>query len=145
MSLKNLSIDQLNPWVSELTQGFSNRQLVRLNGDLGVGKTEFVKTVLQIMGSEEVASPTYGLIHEYQTSKRKNIFHIDLYRIDGEDDLESSGFWDLFSMNEGLIFVEWAGRIPENLYPLHWDIIDIEILKGDDPEIRSYSVVKKSP
>ena len=145
MSTHELSLDQLDAWVEELFQAFSSKQLVLLNGDLGAGKTEFVKRVLNYLECDEVASPTYGLIHEYKTSKRSQVFHIDLYRIDGEDDLESSGFWDLFTMEEGLVFVEWAERAPRSHFPLHWEITEIEIKKSENPEIRQYSVVKKSP
>ena len=140
----NLSLDQLGEWVRGLSKTFSNKQLVLLSGPLGAGKTEFVKTILNNFGCEEVNSPTYGLIHEYPAPLKDRVFHIDLYRLKDEEDLESSGFWDLFENDQGLIFVEWADKLPRSVWPLHWDqlLIDIELQDGMDA--RLYNVHKLS-
>ena len=96
---------ELSAWLKQLKKEFSNKQLVLLKGPLGSGKTALVKNFLSLLGCEETHSPTYGLIHEYKVKSFENVFHIDLYRLESEEDLESSGFWDLFANNQGLIFV----------------------------------------
>ncbi len=135
-----LSLKELKPWVQGLVETFQAKQLILLSGPLGAGKTEFVKIVLQTLGSEETSSPTYGLIHEYEVAKRKNVYHIDLYRIEGEEDLESSGFWDLFDNEDGLIFVEWADKAQASDFPQHWPTLHTKIEKSADDNHRAYSV-----
>jgi tRNA threonylcarbamoyladenosine biosynthesis protein TsaE len=139
---KELQLSELKPWLNKLTPLFSKKQLILLTGDLGAGKTQWVRSLLECLGSEEVSSPTYGLIHEYSVQGLKNVFHIDLYRLKDEEDLESSGFWDLFSMDEGLILVEWANRLDSSLFPLHWSRWELEITPGMGAESRVYKLKK---
>ena len=140
MQSHELNLDQLNDWVKRFCSNLSNKQLVLLSGPLGAGKTELVKKILQNFGCDEVNSPTYGLIHEYAVPNRENVFHVDLYRIEDGEDLESSGFWDLFDKDQGLIFVEWADQLPESQWPLHWELVSIKIDKVEGKDTRLYNV-----
>ena len=139
METKILNKAQLSSWVSQLLGEFQDRQLILLKGDLGAGKTEFVKKLLEAMGSQEASSPTYGLIHEYIIPQSPPIFHVDLYRIQDGEDLESSGFWDLFSMASALILVEWADRLPKDQFPLHWPTLEIHITPTPENSSRQYT------
>ena len=123
------NIDTGKTWVQkELVPSFSDKQLVLLNGDMGAGKTQIVKFILEELtqGKDEVASPTFALHNEYEVGSRL-VDHIDLYRLENEEDLESSGFWDVFSKDEGLILIEWASKIDTSHYPMDWDLIIINI------------------
>ncbi len=61
------------------------------------------------------------------------IHHVDLYRLKGSEDLESTGFWDLFESEEDLIFVEWAELVSKDQWPWGWKQIQIDIKKtGSD-------------
>lgn len=133
----------LPSWTQELLKQFSERQIVLLSGDLGAGKTQLVSCLLESMGCAEVHSPTYGLIHEYSISKRKNVFHIDLYRLEDEEDLESSGFWDLFQAEEGLIFIEWGSRLDQSLLPVYWELLEIKIEKLPEAQGRRYHLLSR--
>ena len=69
---------------------------VALFGDLGVGKTAFVRGMAKsICPSASVKSPTYTIVNEYKDEKGK-LFHFDVYRIEDDDDLYSMGFYDYF-------------------------------------------------
>lgn len=88
---------------------------VAVSGDLGAGKTTFVRSLCGAVGIDprEVTSPTFGLVHEYACStsrKPRRLVHIDAYRLTGIDDLESLG-WDEIVGGGGWILVEWPERI----------------------------------
>ena len=104
----------------------NNGDVIALNGDLGSGKTTFMKGVLNGLGyKEEVTSPTYTLINEYRT--KFNVIHLDCYR---EQDLNrwlNIGLLDYFNDNN-IIFIEWAEKInsilPNKKINLFFEVID---------------------
>jgi tRNA threonylcarbamoyladenosine biosynthesis protein TsaE len=55
--------------------------------------------------------------------------HVDLYRVKNDEDLETSGFWDLFSQPMGLVFVEWSDRLPSEVWPRNWLHLKIQLKK----------------
>ena len=114
-----VTLAKLPEFCEKLKNKFSQKQLVLLNGPLGVGKTQFVKTMVSSMGGEMPDSPTFSIINQYPCAN-KTIYHVDLYRLESEADVESTGFWDLFCEDEALIFVEWAERIDEENWPRNW-------------------------
>ncbi len=88
-------------------------QLVVLRGELGAGKTTLVKGIaegFQAASQEDVTSPTFTLIHEYR-GPAINVFHIDLYRIDTERELETLGIDDLYG-NANILLIEWGEKFP---------------------------------
>jgi tRNA threonylcarbamoyladenosine biosynthesis protein TsaE len=87
--------------------------IVGLKGDLGAGKTQFVRGVAQGLGAmERVHSPTFALLNEYR-SGRLPIFHIDLYRLETAAAIESAGLDEYFRQNEGVTLIEWFERLEE--------------------------------
>lgn len=85
--------------------------VILYTGDLGAGKTAFTKGLADYFGStEQVTSPTFALVNEYPG--RVPIFHFDLYRISGFDDLYAIGFFDYLDRG-GILAVEWSENVPE--------------------------------
>ena len=90
-------------------------QLLLLKGDLGTGKTTLVKGIAQALDAaepDEVTSPTFTLLHEYDGSlhgKPVKLYHIDVYRLEGERQLETLGLDDLLTP-DALVFVEWGDK-----------------------------------
>ena len=78
-----------------------------------------------------VRSPTFALVNEYRTG-RTPLFHFDMYRVEGEDDLESIGYWDY--LDRGICVVEWSEKIPFAL-PEQYLRVSIEKLP-DAPDAR---------
>ena len=99
---------------------------VALYGDLGVGKTAFVRGVCSVLSpGAAVRSPTFALVHEYRGTPP--VFHFDMYRITDEDDLYSIGYDDYLTRG-GVILVEWSENIPYAL-PEHY--LRVRISKND--------------
>jgi tRNA threonylcarbamoyladenosine biosynthesis protein TsaE len=90
-------------------------QLILLRGELGTGKTTLVKGIalaLNAADPDEVTSPTFTLVHEYeglQHGKPVRLFHLDVYRIEGERQLETLGLDELLTDNS-LVLVEWGEK-----------------------------------
>ncbi|QQR82225.1 tRNA (adenosine(37)-N6)-threonylcarbamoyltransferase complex ATPase subunit type 1 TsaE [Candidatus Campbellbacteria bacterium] len=98
--------------------------LVVLKGDLGAGKTAFVKEVARVLGvTEHVTSPTfviekrYGLNSndQYQISNFKSLVHIDAYRMESAHELEVLGWQELLREGKTLVMVEWPERVAESI------------------------------
>jgi tRNA threonylcarbamoyladenosine biosynthesis protein TsaE len=97
--------------------------VVALRGGLGAGKTCLAKGIARGLGVEEtVTSPTYTIISEYRG--RVPLYHIDAYRLAGDEDFEGLGGME-FVGGEGVAIIEWSERIPRSLPPEH---ISIEII-----------------
>ncbi len=114
---------------------------VALYGDLGVGKTAFVRGFATVVAPAAlVRSPTFALVNEYR-GKEKRLFHFDMYRITGEDDLYSIGYDDYLA-RDGICLVEWSENIPYAL-PAHH--LRVEIIKNDvnTPDSREIKIEER--
>jgi tRNA threonylcarbamoyladenosine biosynthesis protein TsaE len=90
--------------------------IVLLRGDLGAGKTTLVKGIaegFEAARAQHVTSPTFTLVHEYR-GPHTTLYHIDLYRIDTERDLETLALDDLIAPNT-ILLVEWGEKFPRLL------------------------------
>ena len=86
-------------------------KIIVLRGDLGAGKTTLVKGIAQGFGAaeeEDVTSPTFTLIHEYR-GPAATLYHIDLYRVDTQRELETLGLDDLMS-ESSVLLIEWGEK-----------------------------------
>ena len=99
----------------KLAQVLKPPQLLLLRGDLGTGKTTLVKGIAQALDAaepDEVTSPTFTLIHEYdgtREGKPVKLFHLDVYRLEGERQLETLGIDELLTP-DSLVLVEWGEK-----------------------------------
>lgn len=91
------------------------KDVVLMEGDLGGGKTTFIKGVLKGLGSKEkILSPSFTLIREYKT-KMGIVYHMDLYRLDKVGDIFEMGIEDCLYVSGGISLIEWGERIEDFL------------------------------
>lgn len=124
------SIEELQQWASQFIETIEAKTIVLLSGEVGAGKTETVKALVASLGGGDAFSPTYAIHNTYST-QRVEVDHVDLYRLEDDDDLESTGFWELFAKDNGLILIEWADRLDLSVYPKDWKCIQVKIRKKD--------------
>ena len=136
-------IEQLKDWVQRELASLPSPALFLLYGNLGAGKTQLVRSFCELQGFKEVQSPTFAIHNQYKWEGFDSyVEHVDLYRLETEDDVESSGFWDLFASPEGYFFVEWAERISENCIPSHLPVYKIQLEKEDNESSRRLKMVQ---
>ena len=126
----------------ELGRQFAARlhkgDVIALYGDLGAGKTEFVKGICSFFDVEEiVTSPTFTIINHYHgitaNDEEVKIYHVDLYRIESADDLREIGLSECMHSGDAIKLVEWANKahrvLPEGAYSVsfHFDEDDDDI------------------
>lgn len=104
--------------------------VILLHGDLGAGKTTLTQGIARGLGiTDPVQSPTFTLVGEHQVSASNGepfmLYHIDLYRLDGEADLESIGWENYLAPDDGVVVIEWperAGRwLPDDYLLITFD------------------------
>lgn len=113
---------------SKLTPG----SVVAFSGGLGAGKTAFVRGALKAFGNDSfVSSPTFALVHDY--GGNPHVYHFDMYRVDGWDDLYSTGYFDYLDGNS-VLFIEWSENITSAL-PDNTVFVDISRGEADDDRL----------
>lgn len=124
----------------QIAQNFAgelkNGAVVAYLGDLGAGKTAFTTGLVKGLGIEcSVSSPTFAICNEYR-GNNKTLYHFDMYRVNGWDDLYSTGFFDYFDSG-AYICAEWSenifGALPDDSI-----IVEINKLSDNEREIKIY-------
>jgi len=112
--------------------------VVALFGDLGMGKTVFVRGLAGGLDfdADQVCSPTFSLVNEYRAPGVPCLYHFDMYRVAGEDDLHSTGFYDYLD-GEGILVIEWSENI---LHALPEKAITVTISPGDNETSRIIAI-----
>ena len=104
-----------------LAMWLASGDVVALFGDLGTGKTQFIKGVCRGLGvKEHVSSPTFTIVNEYNGEKIR-AYHFDFYRMQKTNELREIGF-DEYLSGKGICFVEWAERVKEFLPEKRYDV-----------------------
>lgn len=126
---KVTSVDELQSVAEELVNAFSADRVFAFYGKMGAGKTTFIQSICRVLGSEDnVTSPTFALINEYNTAQLESIFHFDFYRIKELEEAYDLGYED-YIYSGSYCLIEW----PEMIEPLLPDnIVEVKIEVQDD-------------
>ncbi len=110
--------------------------VIALSGQLGAGKTTFVQGFAKSLGiKEKVISPTFIIVRQHKIpGTKKMLYHIDLYRMEDQKQIQDLGLKDLFNNSNNLVLVEWAERAKE-LIPSDATWISFENLGGESRSI----------
>ena len=117
MTCKVNSLKETRKLAKKFAKTLVGGDVVLLNGDLGAGKTTFVKYVAKELGvKDEVTSPTFTIMKEYQ-GKRYRLYHFDMYRLQDSDESTGFGFDDYIMKKDynSIIFIEWSERVKDLL------------------------------
>ncbi len=126
MVYKSYSPEETENIAFDFSKNLSGGQIITLDGDLGAGKTAFVRGIARGLEiTDNVSSPTFTIVNEYRKG-RIPLFHFDVYRISSEEEMFDIG-WDDYISQNAVVVVEWASNI-EQLFSED-GIIRIEITK----------------
>ena len=101
----------------KLASKLKNEDIVVLTGDLGSGKTKFTEGFLSFWGlQDEISSPTFNIVNEHHKDET-NIYHLDVYRLEDEDEFYAIGGTEYF--NSGICIIEW-GELIESVLPKNY-------------------------
>ncbi len=102
-------------------------KVILFNGEMGAGKTTFIKSLCKKLGVENpTSSPTFSLVNEYQITSNQLVYHFDMYRLKNQEEALDMGIEEyLYSGN--WCFIEWSENIPD-LIPENHSVITISVL-----------------
>lgn len=125
----NITINSLSdlPKVAKQLLVFAQDEKIFIfNGEMGAGKTTFIKCFCSILGIKDVvSSPTYSIVNEYE-SINERVFHFDFYRIKNIDEAYDLGYEEYF-YGGGICLIEWPEKV-ETLLPAHYIKVEISII-----------------
>lgn len=126
------SIDELESIASEFLPLLAKSSIFTFHGELGAGKTTLIAEICKLLNVQDTTgSPTFSLINEYEGSfdgRSIRIFHIDLYRLNDEEEARQAGIEDCLYGN-GVSFVEWPSKVP-SIIPNH--AIEVHLVHLED-------------
>lgn len=136
---KTTSLTELEKVAKQLVDFFPEKKVFAFYGKMGAGKTTFIQAICKVLGSNDnVTSPTFALINEYNTSGPDSIFHFDFYRINDLEEAYDLGYEDyIYSGNYCLI--EWPEMI-ESLLPDGMVEVKIEVQEDETRLIKAVQV-----
>lgn len=125
-------VSELELASTSLLELINDNNIICFYGEMGVGKTTFIKEICKKLGVEDtVSSPTFSIINEYLTENNESVYHFDFYRIEKEEEAFDIGYEEYFYQGN-LCLIEWPEKIssiiPEN-------IVKVQITRSDEQRI----------
>lgn len=135
MEIKIKNLDEIRSAAAGFAAALQPGKVYAFHGSMGAGKTTFIAEVCRVLGVEdEVSSPTFSIVNEYDTSKGGQIYHFDCYRLESEAEAMDVGAEDYF-YSGNICFVEWPEKI-QGLLPDDTIDVDIDVLPDGTRRIR---------
>ncbi len=129
MEIKITGLDQIHEAARTFIENMGDHTVFAFYGDMGAGKTTFIKAICEVLGVEDVInSPTFAIINEYRSETGELIYHFDFYRINKIEEAYDLGYDDYF-YSGALCFIEWPEKI-EELLP--GDCVAVTITTNED-------------
>lgn len=130
MELQIKGLDTIQDTAREFIRQMGDSTVFAFHGEMGAGKTTFIKAMCEVLGVEDVInSPTFAIVNEYRSDLTGElIYHFDFYRINKIEEAYDFGYEDYF-FSGSLCFIEWPEKI-EELLP--GDVVDVYISENED-------------
>ena len=130
------SLDELKDVAEAVIDNLDDRNVVALFGAMGAGKTTLISAIMEYLGStDNVTSPTFALVNQYNTASNSPVYHFDFYRINRIEEAFDMGYEEYFYSGD-LCLVEWP-ELVEQLLPEDAMVVKIEILS---PTQRKFTI-----
>ena len=111
MKTELVDIKNLKEFAKKIYDNLDGRNILLLHGNLGSGKTTFVREFCEVLNVEnQVSSPSFLILNTYIDNKKRKYHHLDFYRVEDELDLDYIGFNDLIENSKDLILIEWPDK-----------------------------------
>jgi len=128
------SPDELNPIAIALIEFHKDKRIFAFHGEMGAGKTTFIKTICGYLKvTDTVSSPTFAIVNEYLTKDSGSVYHFDLYRIKSWTEMLEIGYEDYF-YSGNYCLLEWPEKIV-NLLPE--ETVHVDIVVSPDGSLRT--------
>jgi len=120
--------NELSKVAGQLLDSFSGTDIWLLNGEMGAGKTTLIKALCRHLGIvDEMSSPTFSIVNEYQNESEEVFYHFDFYRLEEIEEAINIGVEDYF-YSGNMCFIEWADMIrellPDNYVEININLVD---------------------
>lgn len=135
MTVDNIFEHDLQAIAHAIANKAFNGMFIALYGDLGAGKTTFVRAFAESLGINDITSPTFTIVCEHGCDADMPLLHFDAYRLENEDELYAIGFDDYMQKN-GIILMEWADKVSAALPSNRLDIF----IEGSGFEARHMTI-----
>ena len=122
-------LDRINDAAKQFVEKMGDNTVFAFRGDMGAGKTTFIKAICEQLGVEDVInSPTFAIVNEYRSGSGELIYHFDFYRINKPEEAYDFGYEDYF-YSGALCFIEWPEKVEDLLQS---DSVDVFIEETDN-------------
>lgn len=109
------TVDEYQKIAQVLLAQHPDKKIIAFNGEMGAGKTTFIKAICNVLGVQEtVSSPTFSIVNEYKGNNNQIIYHFDFYRIEKTEEAYNLGYEEYLYSN-AYCFIEWPEKIKELL------------------------------
>lgn len=126
IAFENVTLEDLKTVAQKLIREAGSNRVIIFNGEMGAGKTTFIKAVGHELGVEEgMSSPTFSIVNEYETKSGETLYHFDFYRLKNELEAYDIGTEEYFDSGN-YCFVEWPDKI-KSLLPQQY--LEVSITK----------------
>lgn len=129
MNIKIESLDKIDEAALEFIRAMGDNTVFAFHGDMGAGKTTFIKAICENLGvSDTINSPTFSIVNEYRSDSGELIYHFDFYRINKIEEVFDFGYEDYF-YSGSLCFIEWPEKV-DTLLPK--DTVNVYVKVQED-------------
>lgn len=133
VAFENVKLDDLENVAQKLIREAEANRVIIFNGEMGSGKTTFIKAIGHVLGVKEgMSSPTFSIVNEYETGSGEKIYHFDFYRLKNESEAYDIGTEEYFDSG-AYCFVEWPDKV-QSLLPQKY--VEVNITKTNDDQQR---------
>lgn len=123
------SLDKISDAATKFVAQMGNNTVFAFHGEMGAGKTTFIKAICEKLGVEDqITSPTFAIVNEYRSNSGELIYHFDFYRIKNESEAFDFGYEDYF-YSGSICFIEWPEKV-DSLLP--HDVVNVTISESEN-------------